>query len=106
MNKCLIALGSSLLLLAGPLSAASFVATTDVLVRGTVDITNATTRATAAIFGDDKIVLDAREDAAQYVASAGQQRGAFLEAAFSHIRTKAPDLQADDRELAEAILML
>ncbi|MFC3608068.1 DUF2388 domain-containing protein [Stutzerimonas tarimensis] len=106
MKTSLLALGTAALLLAGPLSAASFVATTDVLVRGTVDITNATTRATAAVFGDDKVVLDARDDAARYVASEGAQRGAFLEAALVHIRGKLPELQADDGALAEAILML
>ena len=57
-------------------------------------------------FGDDKIVLAARDDAASFVASDGAIRGARLEAALRHIRERAPQLDADDRQLARAILVL
>ena len=59
-----------------------------------------------ASFGDDKIVLAARDDAASFVASQGEIRGARLEAALQHIRQQAPQLQADDLQLAQAILTL
>ncbi len=57
--------------------------------------------------GDDKVVLDAREDAAGFVASNGAIRGAWLEAALIHLReTDAAARQASDMELARKILAL
>lgn len=103
MLKFLLILGASTTLLAGTASASSLVATTDTLgvslantVEGTSDLSSS--------FGDDKLVREARDDAAQFVASAGAQRGAQLEAALLHIRTQVPSLQASDLELAGAIL--
>lgn len=55
--------------------------------------------------GDDKVVLQAREDAAGFVASDGRIRGARLEAALRHLRdTQAPAREASDLALAQAIL--
>ena len=57
--------------------------------------------------GDDKVVLQARDDAASFVASEGRIRGAQLEAALRHLRER--DLsarRASDMELAQAILVL
>lgn len=55
--------------------------------------------------GDDKIVLQAREDAASFVASNGRIRGAQLEAALRHLReTDAAARRASDMQLAQAIL--
>jgi uncharacterized protein (TIGR02448 family) len=55
--------------------------------------------------GDDKIVLQAREDAASFVASNGRIRGAQLEAALRHLReTDATARRASDMQLAQAIL--
>src|SRR5690606_9410775 len=61
--------------------------------------------ATSSI-GNDKVVLDARDDAASFVASGGETRGVQLEAALQHIREQLPELQATDMQLAEAILAL
>ncbi|KLJ02936.1 DUF2388 domain-containing protein [Luteimonas sp. FCS-9] len=55
--------------------------------------------------GDDKVVLQAREDAAGFVASDGRIRGVRLEAALRHLRQTRPDAQAaSDLQLAQAIL--
>lgn len=54
---------------------------------------------------DDKVVLQARDDAAGFVASAGRIRGAQLEAALRQLRQHRADArQASDMELAKAIL--
>ena len=56
---------------------------------------------------DDKLVLEARDDAASFVASDGRIRGAQLEAAIRHLREKdASALRASDMQLAKAILAL
>ncbi len=55
--------------------------------------------------GDDKVVLQARDDAAGFVASDGRIRGAMLEAALRHLRADSVAArQASDMELARAIL--
>jgi len=57
--------------------------------------------------GDDKVVLQARDDAASFVASEGRIRGAQLEAALRELRERKPDArQASDMQLAQAILAL
>jgi uncharacterized protein (TIGR02448 family) len=57
--------------------------------------------------GDDKVVLQARDDAASFVASDGRIRGAQLEAALRHLREHNAGAQrASDMQLAEAILAL
>jgi uncharacterized protein (TIGR02448 family) len=54
---------------------------------------------------DDKIVLDAREDAAAFVASDGAIRGARLEAALLHLREHdAAQRNASDLALARTLL--
>jgi len=54
---------------------------------------------------DDKIVLDAREDAAAFVASDGAIRGARLEAALLHLR-EHDAAQCDTSDLALARTLL
>ncbi|MBJ6979478.1 MULTISPECIES: DUF2388 domain-containing protein [unclassified Luteimonas] len=55
--------------------------------------------------GNDKVVLQAREDAAGFVASDGRIRGARLEAALRALREDSADARAaSDLELARAIL--
>ena len=55
--------------------------------------------------GDDKVVLEAREDAASFVATDGQIRGAFFEAALSYLRQHDADARAaTDMALARHIL--
>ncbi len=98
-------IAAALLMLAGTAQATSFVVTTDTLGSATVGSTD-TTSDISSSFGDDKIVLAARDDAASFVASQGEIRGARLEAALQHIRQQAPQLHADDLQLAQAILIL
>ena len=105
MNRLTLLAGAALLTLAGHASATSFVATTDTLGNLSANASESTSDITSS-FDDDKIVLAARDDAASFVASQGQIRGARLEAALRHIRTQAPQLQADDQQLAQAILTL
>ena len=55
--------------------------------------------------GDDKVVLQARDDAASFVASEGRIRGAQLESALRALRERHPDMRrASDMQLAQAIL--
>ncbi len=55
----------------------------------------------------DKVVLQARDDAASFVASDGRIRGAQLEAALRHLREHNASAQrASDMQLAQAILAL
>lgn len=57
--------------------------------------------------GDDKVLLEARSDAAGYVATDGSLHGARLEAALRSLRARDPALrQASDMQLAKAILAL
>ena len=93
------------LLLSGGASAASFTATTDMVVGGLINTVDATSDLTSSL-RDDKLVLDARDDAARFVASQGDLRGAHLEAALRHIRSQQPELGASDLQLAQAILAL
>jgi len=83
-------------------AATSFVVTTD----GMVNTVEGTSDVTSSSFGDDKVVREAKDDAASFVASQGDIRGAHLEAAFQHIRGKLPELQLSDMQLAQAILAL
>ena len=54
---------------------------------------------------NDKLVRDAREDAAGFIASGGQVRSARLEAALRVMRERDPSARdASDLELARAIL--
>jgi uncharacterized protein (TIGR02448 family) len=100
----IISLGA-LLTLASVASASSFVVTTDSLVSGLAASSEATSDISSSL-RDDKVVLAARDDAASFVASQGSIRGVQLEAALLHIRQQAPQLQADDLQLAQAILSL
>ncbi|CAK9891948.1 MULTISPECIES: DUF2388 domain-containing protein [Pseudomonas] len=63
-----------------------------------------TSKVTSVPF-DRKLLLAAHDDAAAFVASDGQWRGARLEAALSRLRQANPELHASDLELAQAILV-
>lgn len=55
--------------------------------------------------GDDKVVLDARDDAAGFVASDGRIHGARLQAALIQLRERSADARtASDMALARSIL--
>ena len=86
--------------------AQTLVATSNIIVRAldrSFDFTSDTTTS----IRDMKVVRAARDDAASFVASAGEVRGAQLEAAFGTLRERLPEArQASDLQLAEAILAL
>lgn len=77
----------------------AFESTTDPVVK-----TLYATQQVSSSFSNDKIVLAAKSDAATFVASGGEIRGANIEAAFNRIRILHPALKATDIQLAEAIL--
>jgi uncharacterized protein (TIGR02448 family) len=68
-----------------------------------------TSKVTSAPF-DNKLILAAQDDAAAFIASDGQLRGAQLESALAFLREELgqtqPKLRANDLELAQAILVL
>ena len=89
-----------LIALFGPVTAQAFDITTAASVIGGY----ATSQVTSAPF-DRKWVQVARDDAAAYVASDGQVRGAQLESGIGRLRQENPELPAGDLELAQAILV-
>lgn len=106
MRTPLIAATLGLFLLADMAQAQTVVATSNIIVRAfgrSIDFTSDTTTS----IRDSKVVLEARDDAASYVASQGDIRGAQLEAAFNTLRERVPQARnASDQDLAEAILAL
>ena len=100
MKRILLSAGLVLACGAIPLaSASSFAGTSAGASSGG---TSASSRSSS---GNDKIVREAREDAASFVASQGQVRSARLEAALRVLREHDPQArQADDLELARKIL--
>ncbi|RJG12620.1 DUF2388 domain-containing protein [Pseudomonas cavernicola] len=96
----------ALLIAAGTAQAQTLVATSNIIVRAfgrTIDFTSDTTTS----IRDSKLVLEAHDDAASFVASQGAIRGAQLEAAFGTLRARVPEARdASDQVLAEAILAL
>jgi uncharacterized protein (TIGR02448 family) len=106
MRNPLIAATLGLLLLADVAQAQTLVATSNIIVRAfgrSIDFTSDTTTS----IRDSKVVREARDDAASYVASHGEIRGAQLEAAFDTLRQRVPEArEASDQALAEAILAL
>ena len=96
----LVALG------AGGAQGQTLVATSNIIVRAldrSLDFTSDTTSS----IRDMKLVVEARDDAASFVASQGEIRGARLEAALGALRKRVPEARAaSDLELAEAILAL
>lgn len=92
-----------LALLALPLSAlsSSFAGTTGGSSAG------ASSQSSGSSSGDDKVMLDAREDAAAFVASDGAIRGIWLQAALEHLRERDEQARtASDMLLARKILAL
>lgn len=66
---------------------------------------NGASNTSGSTSGDDKIVAEAREDAATFVATDGRVRGARLEAALRLLRERHPAARdADDLRLAQAIM--
>ena len=63
-----------------------------------------TSKVTSAPF-DQKLIRAAQDDAAVFIASDGQTRGAQLESALRYLRQNTPKLNASDLELAQTILV-
>ncbi|GLH41236.1 DUF2388 domain-containing protein [Pseudomonas moraviensis] len=105
MTRLRLLSAAALLAMAANASATSFIVTTDSIV-GALKATSDATSDVTSSFRDDKIVLAARDDAASFVASEGDIRGVKLESALDHIRHQAPQLNATDAQLAQAILTL
>ncbi|WP_347903064.1 DUF2388 domain-containing protein [Pseudomonas purpurea] len=76
----------------------------DLTTQNLVITAYATSMVTSAPF-DHKLLLAAQDDAAAFVASEGQLRGARLESALAYLRQTQPKLHASDLELAQAILV-
>jgi uncharacterized protein (TIGR02448 family) len=106
MRNILIATTLGLLALADVAQANTVVQTSNIIVRAfgrSIDFTSDTTTS----IRDAKVVLQAKDDAASFVASDGAIRGAQLEAALVTLRSHLPQAQsASDQALAEAILAL
>lgn len=86
---------SALLLVTAPALAGSFASSAS----------SAGSATSGSTSGDDKVVLQARADAAAFVASDGDIRGARLQAALRLLRERRADArQATDMQLAQAIL--
>lgn len=106
MRKSLIAAALGFLMLADVAQAQTLVATSNIIVRAfgrSIDFTSDTTTS----IRDSKVVREAHDDAASFVASNGDIRGAQLEAAFDAVRQRVPEARdASDQVLAEAILAL
>ncbi|MTZ14030.1 DUF2388 domain-containing protein [Pseudomonas sp. JL972] len=106
MHRLSIALPLALALCAGATQAQTLVATSNIVVRAldrSLDFTSDTTTS----IRDMKVVVEARDEAASFVASEGEIRGARLEAALGSLRSEFPAARdASDLALAEAILAL
>ena len=106
MRNPLIVATLGLLLLADVAQAQTLVQTSNIIVRAfgrTIDFTSDTTTS----IRDSKVVREAHDDAATFVASQGDIRGVQLEAAFNTLRDRVPEARnASDQVLAEAILAL
>ncbi len=76
----------------------------DVTLQSTVASAYATSKVTSAPF-DKKVIVAARDDAAAFIATDGQWRGARLESALVYLRRTQPKLHVSDLELAQAILV-
>ena len=75
----------------------------DLTIQSTVASAYATSKVTSAPF--DRKIVAAQDDAAAFIATDGQLRGARLESALDYPRRNQPKLHASDLELAQAILV-
>jgi uncharacterized protein (TIGR02448 family) len=98
-------LACALLLASAPVFATSFAGTT--AGAGSSASSKAGGASSNSSSGNSKVVKQARDDAASFVASEGRIRSARLEAAIKHLRDHDADARkASDMELAQAILAL
>jgi len=106
MSRLRLLSAAALLAVAANSQATSFIVTTDAVVNALKATSDATTDVVSSSFKDNKIVREARDDAASFVASEGAIRGVKLESALDYIRHQAPQLSATDAQLAQAILTI
>jgi uncharacterized protein (TIGR02448 family) len=98
-------LACALLLVSAPVLATSFAGTT--AGAGSSASSKAGGASSNSSSGNSKVVKQARDDAASFVASEGRIRSARLEAAIKHLRDhEAAARTASDMQLAQAILAL
>jgi uncharacterized protein (TIGR02448 family) len=106
MRTPLIVAALGLLVLTDVAQAQTLKATSNIVVRAfgrSVDFTSDTTSSVR----NWKMIVEAQDDAASYVASNGDIHGARLDAAFATLRDHLPEARnASDQDLAEAILAL
>ncbi|WP_300732050.1 DUF2388 domain-containing protein [Pseudomonas sp.] len=106
MRSPLIIATLGVLFIADVAQAQTLVQTSNIIVRAfgrTIDFTSDTTTS----IRDSKVVREAHDDAATFVASEGSIRGVQLESAFNTLRERVPEARtASDQVLAEAILAL
>lgn len=76
----------------------------DTTVQSLVMTGYVTSKVTTAPF-DRKLIVAAQDDAAAFIATGGELRGAQLESALMALRQAQPKLSASDLELAQAILV-
>ena len=106
MRSPLIIATLGLLLLADVTQAHTRVGTSNMLLNATRRSLDFTSDTTTSI-RDSKLVREDHDDAASFVATDGDIRGANLEAAINVLRTRVPEARdASDHALAEAILAL
>ncbi|AHL73689.1 hypothetical protein CH92_00685 [Stutzerimonas stutzeri] len=104
MKLKLLAAPLALTLLTSGAQAQTLVATSNIVINAVDRSINFTSDVTSRI-SDMKVVSEARDEAAGFVASAGEIRGARLEAAFGGLRSAFPEARhASDQALAELIL--
>ncbi|MBB3103249.1 DUF2388 domain-containing protein [Azomonas macrocytogenes] len=106
MRKLVISTATLLTVLAGTVEAHSLERLFNISTRSTdrtLDFTSDTTTSVR----DMKVVVQARAEAASFVATNGDIRGAQLEAALKALRERFPQArEASDLTLAETILAL
>ena len=88
--------------LSASVNASSFIGTTDTI--GSSLANSAESSSNVSTGGNDKVIVQARDDAASFVASNGVIRGVHLEAALIHLRAQQPRSLTTDMQLAEDIL--
>ena len=105
MSRLRLLSAAALLAVAANAHASSFIVTTDAVVGALKSSSDATSNLSSSL-RDNKIVRAARDDAASFVANNGEIRGVKLESAFDEIHRQAPQLNATDAQLAQAILAI
>lgn len=82
--------------------------TAEIISGATVAVTSAPTYLTAKTAFDNipKVLVDAKDDAAVFIATEGQHRGVRLQKALEYIRKQKPRLEASDMQIAESIVAL